>query len=62
MTFGSIGLVFFAGMRIWAAFKRNYLVVVVGPEECGQKTKEFEYEKMEKMEVVMSKPEAQQGK
>ncbi|CAH8286682.1 unnamed protein product, partial [Eruca vesicaria subsp. sativa] len=48
MTFGSIGLVFFAGMRIWAAFKRNYLVVVVGPEECGQKTKEFEYEKMEK--------------
>ncbi|KAF3525366.1 hypothetical protein F2Q69_00048999 [Brassica cretica] len=54
MTFGSVGLVFFAVMRIWAALKRNYLVV---PEECGQKkTKEFEYEKMaEKVEVVTSK-------
>ncbi|KAJ0255328.1 Concanavalin A-like lectin family protein [Hirschfeldia incana] len=57
MTFGSIGLVFFAMMRMWAAFKRNYLV---GTEECGQKKKE--YEKMEKVEVVTSKAEAQQGK
>lgn len=60
MTFGSIGLVFFAMMRIWAAFKRNYLAVVVEPEECGQKTKE--YEMIEKVEVVTSKAEAQQGK
>jgi len=60
MTFGSIGLVFFAMMRVWAAFKRNYLTVVVVPEECGQKSKE--YEKMEKVEVVTSKAEAQQGK
>ncbi|VVB05618.1 unnamed protein product [Arabis nemorensis] len=54
-----VGLVFFAMMRIWAAFKRNSLVVVM-PEECGLKTKQFEYEKMEKMEVVMSKAEAKQ--
>ncbi|KAG2325021.1 hypothetical protein Bca52824_007749 [Brassica carinata] len=61
MTFGTIGLVFFAMMRIWGAFKRNYLaVVVVVPEECGGKTKE--YEKMEKVELVTSKGEAQQGK
>ncbi|KAJ4885231.1 Concanavalin A-like lectin family protein [Raphanus sativus] len=60
MTFGSIGLVFFAMMRIWAAFKRNYLAVVVEPEECGQKTKE--YEMIKKVEVVTSKAEAQQGK
>jgi hypothetical protein len=61
MTFGSTGLVFIAMMHIWAAFKRNSLVVV-SPEECGLKTKEFEYEKMEKMEVVISKAEAQQAK
>ncbi|CDY07559.1 hypothetical protein Bca4012_099537 [Brassica carinata] len=54
MTFGSVGLLFFAVMRVWAALERNYLVV---PEECGQKkNKEFEYEKMaEKVEVVTSK-------
>uniref|UniRef100_A0A1J3HIT1 Legume lectin domain-containing protein n=1 Tax=Noccaea caerulescens TaxID=107243 RepID=A0A1J3HIT1_NOCCA len=61
MTFGSTGLVFFAMMHIWAAFKRNSLVMVT-PEECGLKRKEFEYEKMEKMEVVISKAEAQQAK
>ncbi|CAH2064178.1 unnamed protein product [Thlaspi arvense] len=61
MTFGSTGLVFFAVMHIWAAFKRNNLVMVT-PEECGLKTKEFEYEKMDKMEVVISKAEAQQEK
>ncbi|KAG2329042.1 hypothetical protein Bca4012_021341 [Brassica carinata] len=52
MTFGSTGLVFFAMMHIWAAFKRNNLV------ECGIKTKEFEYAKMEKMEAVMSKTDS----
>ncbi|XP_023637835.1 uncharacterized protein LOC111830399 [Capsella rubella] len=59
MTFGSTGLVFFAMMHIWAAFKRNYLAIVM-QEECGIKTKEFGYEKMEKMEVVMSKADAKQ--
>ncbi|KFK34652.1 hypothetical protein AALP_AA5G173800 [Arabis alpina] len=59
MTFGSTGLVFFAMMRIWAAFKRNNLVMVM-PEECRLTAKQFEYEKMEKMEVVMSKAEAKQ--
>lgn len=59
MTFGSTALVFFAMMHIWAAFKRNNLVKVM-QEECGIKTKEFEYEKMEKMEVVMSKAGAKQ--
>ncbi|KAF8091168.1 hypothetical protein N665_0452s0037 [Sinapis alba] len=58
MTFGSTGLVFFAMMHIWAAFKRNNLVLAM-QEECGIKTKEFEYEKMEKMEAVMSKADAQ---
>ncbi|KAL1195896.1 L-type lectin-domain containing receptor kinase VIII.2 [Cardamine amara subsp. amara] len=53
MTFGSAGLVFFAMMHIWAAFKRNNL---------GIKTKEFEYEKMEKMEVVMSQADAKQAR
>lgn len=48
MTSGSTGLVFFAMMHIWAAFKRNNLVM----------TKEFEYEKMEKMEAVMSKADS----
>ncbi|KAL0822881.1 hypothetical protein Bca101_046561 [Brassica carinata] len=42
------GLVFFA---IWAAFRRKSLVMAM-QEECGIKTKEFEYEKME---AVMSK-------
>ncbi|ESQ45073.1 hypothetical protein EUTSA_v10010505mg [Eutrema salsugineum] len=58
MTFASTGLVFFAMMHIWAAFKRKNIVMVM-QEECGIKTKEFEYEKMEKMEIVMSKAEAQ---
>ncbi|XP_009116095.1 L-type lectin-domain containing receptor kinase VIII.2 [Brassica rapa] len=57
MTFGSTGLVFFALMHIWAAFKRNNLAMVM-QEECGIKTKEFEYEKMEKMEAVMSKTDS----
>lgn len=59
MTFGSTGLVFFAMMHIYAAFKRNSLAMVM-QEECGIKTKEFEYEKMEKMEVVMSKADGKQ--
>lgn len=59
MTFGSTGLVFFAMMHIYAAFKRNNLAMVI-QEECGIKTKEFEYEKMEKMEVVMSKADGKQ--
>ncbi|XP_010515922.1 PREDICTED: uncharacterized protein LOC104791679 [Camelina sativa] len=59
MTFGSTGLIFFAMMHIWAAFKRNNLAMVM-QEECGIKTKEFGYEKMEKMEVVMSKANAKQ--
>ncbi|KFK34653.1 hypothetical protein AALP_AA5G173900 [Arabis alpina] len=53
MTFGSTGLVFFAVMRIWAAFKRNSLVMVM-PEECGIEAKR------EKVEVVMNKAEAKQ--
>ncbi|CAH8382679.1 unnamed protein product [Eruca vesicaria subsp. sativa] len=57
MTFGSTGLVFFAMMHIWAAFKRNSIVMAM-QEECGIKTKEFEYEKMEKMEAVMSKTDS----
>ncbi|KAL0724913.1 hypothetical protein Bca4012_039512 [Brassica carinata] len=57
MTFGTIGLVFFAMMRIWGAFKRNYLAVVVSRSIHSK-----EYEKMEKVEVVTSKAEAQQGK
>ncbi|KAJ0247042.1 Concanavalin A-like lectin family protein [Hirschfeldia incana] len=57
MTFGSTGLVFFAMMHIWTAFKRNNLVMAM-QEECGIKTKEFEYAKMEKMEAVMSKTDS----
>ena len=38
-------------------FKRNNLAMVM-QEECGIKTKEFEYEKMEKMEAVMSKTDS----
>ncbi|KAG7634354.1 Concanavalin A-like lectin/glucanase domain superfamily [Arabidopsis suecica] len=59
MTFGSTGLVFFAMMHIYAAFKRNNLAMVM-QEECGIKTKEFGYKKMEKMEVVTSNADAKQ--
>ncbi|KFK34654.1 hypothetical protein AALP_AA5G174000 [Arabis alpina] len=56
MTFASTGLVFFAMMRIWGAFKRNSLAMAM-PEECGLKAKQ-----LEKMEVVMSKAEKQERK
>ncbi|CAN8279219.1 unnamed protein product [Cochlearia groenlandica] len=62
MTFGSTGLVLLAMMYVWSAFKsrrKNHVVMVVH-EECGVKTKELEYGKMEKIEVAISKTEAKQ--
>ncbi|XP_010553259.1 PREDICTED: lectin-like protein At1g53070 [Tarenaya hassleriana] len=60
-TFGSTAVLFFAVIYLWTFLRRNNLVMVV-PEECGLKGKEFEYKKMEKMEVVLSKGEKEEPK